>query len=73
MTAIPSYFLKINIIFWLCWIFVDVRWLSLIAASRGFLSSCGAGAALVVKHGLQSSGSAVGVLGLSCSALSGIL
>ena len=54
------YFLKIFIylfIFWLCWVFVAARRLSLVAASGGlcFFVVCGlliAGASLVAEHGL---------------------
>lgn len=48
--AIPSYFLKFNIIFWLCWVFVIEAAFPFVAASRDS-SSCGAGASFVVKHG----------------------
>ena len=58
---------------WLCWVFVSTRWVSLVAASRGYSSLCagfslwwllllrsmalGAQASVVAAHGLRSCGS----------------
>ena len=52
-------FIYLFIYFWLCWVFVDARGLSLVAVSRGF--SCGAWdlgmwASVVVACGLSSCG-----------------
>ena len=65
----------INFYFWLHWVFIAARGLSLVAASRGYsslwragfslrwllllqsMSSLGAGASVVVAHGLSSCGS----------------
>ena len=51
---IALFFLKINlfIYFWLCWLFVSVRGLSLVAASGGH-SSFTIAASLVAEHRLQ--------------------
>ena len=50
-------FLKKYIYFWLCWVFVSVRGLSLLAASGGHSSSWSAGLSLsrplVAEHRLQ--------------------
>ena len=60
---------------WLCWVFVSVRGLSLVAASGGHSSSRCAGLPLSRPLLLRSSrraGSAVVAHGLSCSAACGI-
>ena len=71
-------FIYFFIYFWLCWVFVSVRGLSLVAASGGHSSSRCAGLSLSRPLLLQSTGSrragSVGVAhGLSCSAACGIL
>ena len=83
--------------FWLHWVFVAARRLSLAAASGGYsllqcagfslqwllllqstgsrhmgFSSCGSWASVIVARGLQSAGSVVVALGLSCSVACGI-
>ena len=75
-----SYFLLFIYLFiylWLCWVFVSVRGLSLVAASGGHSSSRCAGLSLSQPLLLQSTGSrragsAVVAHGLSCSAACGI-
>ena len=63
---------------WLCWVFVSVLGLSLVAASGGHSSSRCAGlsltiaASLVAEHRLQSAGSIVVAHGPSRSAACGI-
>ena len=76
---ITSFFLKkkLFIYLWLCWVFVSVRGLSLVAASRGHSSSQCAGLSLSRPLLLRSTGSrraglAVVVHGPSCSAACGI-
>ena len=64
--------------FWLCWVFVSVRWLSLVAASGGQSSSRCAGLSLsrpllLRSTGSRCAGSVVVAHGLSCSAACGIL
>ena len=64
--------------FWLCWVFVSVRGLSLVAASGGHSSSRCAGLSLSRPLSLQSTGSrragsVVVAHGPSCSAACGIL
>ena len=44
-------FIYLFIYFWLCWVFVAARGLSLVAESGGTLC-CGAWASLVAEHGL---------------------
>ena len=66
------------IYFWLCWVFISVRGLSLVAASGGHSSSQCAGLSLSQPLQLQTAGSrragSVAVAhGLSCSAACGIL
>ena len=79
----PSYvcnfFLKINlfIYFWVCWVFVSVRGLSLVAASGGHSSSWCTGLSmsrplLLRSTGSRCAGSVVGAHGPSCSAACGI-
>ena len=65
-------------IFWLCWVFVSVRGLSLVAASRGHSSSQCAGLSLLQplllrSTGSRCAGSVVVAHGPSCSAACGIL
>ena len=56
-SLIPFFLKLINEFFWLCWVFVSVRGLSLVAASGGHSSSRCAGLslsrALVAEHRLQ--------------------
>ena len=66
------------IYFWLCWVFVSVRGLSLVAASRGHSSSRCAGLSLsrpllLWSTGSRRAGSVVVAHGPSCSAACGIL
>ena len=67
-------FIYLLLFFWLCWVFVSVRGLSLVAASGGHSSSRCAGLSLSQpsEHRLQSAGSVVVAHGLSCSAACGI-
>ena len=65
------------IYFWLCWVFISVRGLSLVAASRGHSSSRCAGLSLsrpllLRSTGSRRAGSAVVAHGPSCSAACGI-
>ena len=65
------------IYFWLCWVFVSVRGLSLVAASRGYSSLWCAGFSLswlllLRSTGSRHAGSVVVPHGLSCSAACGI-
>ena len=71
------FFFKLFIYFWLCWVFVSVRGLSLVVASGGHSSSRCAGLSLSWPLLLQSigsrcAGSAVVAHGPSCSAACGI-
>ena len=66
--------------FWLCWVFVAARGLSLVAARGGLLFIAVHGlqqlwhvGSVVVAHGLQSTGSVVVVRGFSCSTACGSL
>ena len=64
-------------IFWLCWVFVSVRGLSLVAASGGHSSSRCAGLSLswpllLRSTGSRRAGSVVVAHGPSCSAACGI-
>ena len=66
-----------NLFFWLCWVFVSVRGLSLVAASGGHSSSrCGdlslSRPLLLRSTGSRRAGSVVVAHGLSCSAACGI-
>ena len=66
------------IYFWLCWVFVSVRGLSLVAASGGHSSSRSAGLSLsrlllLRSTGSRRAGSVVVAHGPSCSAACGIL
>ena len=72
------FFLNLFIYFWLCWVFVSVRGLSLVAASGGHSSSRCAGLSLsrplpLRGTGSRRAGSAVVAHGPSCSAACGIL
>ena len=77
---LPFFFFKlINlfIYFWLCWVFVSVRGLSLVAASGGHSSLRRAGLSLsrpllVRSTGSRRTGSVVVAHGLSCSTACGI-
>ena len=79
VTAKPYFFKNLFIIyFWLCWVFVSVRRLSLAAASGGHSSSRCAGLSLsrpllLRSTGSRRAGSAVVAHGPSCSAACGIL
>ena len=69
--------LFIIIYFWLCWVFVSVRGLSLVAASGGHSSSRCAGLSLsrpplLRSTGSRRAGSVVVAHGPSCSAACGI-
>ena len=57
---------------WVCWVFVAVRGLSLVAASGGHSSSRCAGLSLSRPLLLRGAGSVVVAHGLSCSAACGI-
>ena len=70
-------FIFIFIYFWLCWVFVSVRGLSLVAPSRGQSSSQCAGLSLswpllMRSTGSRRAGSVVVAHGPSCSAACGI-
>ena len=70
-------FICLFIYFWLCWVFVSVRGLSLVAASGGHSSSRCAGLSLsrpllLQSTGSRRTGSAVVAHGLSCSVACGI-
>ena len=71
-------FIYLFIYFWLCWVFVSVRGLSLVAASGGHSSSQCAGLSLpwpllLRSTGSRRAGSAIVAHGPSCSAACGIL
>ena len=71
------FFINLFIYFWLCWVFVSVRGLSLVVASGGHSSSQCAGLSLSWPLSLRSTGSrragsAVVAHGPSCSAACGI-
>ena len=68
-----SFFIYLFIYFWLCWVFVSVRGLSLVVASGGHSSSRCAGLSLSRPLLLRTAGSVVVAHGLSCSAACGIL
>ena len=74
---IPFFFFFFNFIYlWLCWVFVSVRGLSLVAASGGHSSSLCAGLSLSRPLLLQSTvsrraGSVIVAHGPSCSAACG--
>ena len=70
-------FIYLFIYFWLCWVFVSVRGLSLVAASRGHSSSRCAGLSLsrpplLRSTGSRHAGSVVVAHGPSCSMACGI-
>ena len=74
---INSYFIYLFIYLWLCWVFVSVRGLSLVAASGGHSSSRCAGFSLsrpllLRSTGSKHTGSVVVAHGPSCSAAGGI-
>ena len=71
-------FIYLFIYFWLCWVFISVRGLSLVAASRGHSSSRCAGLSLsrpllLQSTGSRRTGSVVVAHGPSCSVACGIL
>ena len=71
-------FIYLFIYFWLCWVFVSVRGLSLVVASGGHSSSRCAGLSLsrpllLRNTGSRRAGSVVVAHGPSCSAACGIL
>ena len=71
-------FIYLFIIFWLCWVFVSMRGLSLVAASGGHSSSRYAGLSLLRplllwSTGSRRAGSVVVAHGPSCSTACGIL
>ena len=71
-------FVYLFVYFWLCWVFVSVRGLSLAAASRGHSSSRCAGLSLsrprlLRSTGSRRAGSVIVAHGPSCSAAYGIL
>ena len=73
----PLIIIYLFIYFWLCWVFVSVRGLSLVVASRGHSSSRCAGLSLswpllLQSTGSRRAGSAVVAHGPSCSAACGI-
>ena len=70
-------FLNLFIYFWLCWVFVSVRGLSLVVVSGGYSSSRCAGLSLswpllLRSTGSRCAGSVVVAHGPSCSAARGI-
>ena len=70
-------FIYLFIYFWLCWVFVSVQGLSLVAASGGHSSSWCAGLSLswpllLQSTGSRCAGSVVVAHGPSCSAACGI-
>ena len=71
------YFMYLFIYFWLCWVFVSVRGLSLVAASGGHSSLRCAGLSpsrplLLRSTGSRRAGSVIMAHGPSCSAACGI-
>ena len=71
------FFFDLCIYFWLCWVFVSVRGLSLVAASRGHSSSRCAGLSLsrpllLRSRGSRRTGSVIVAHGPSCSVACGI-
>ena len=78
--VVPFFFFLIIylfIYFWLCWVFVSVQGLSLVAASRGHSSSRCAGLSLsrpllLRSTGSRHAGSVIVAHGPSCSAACGI-
>ena len=75
--SFPFFFFKVFFFLWLCWVFVSVRGLSLVAASGGHSSSRCAGLSLsrpllLLSTGSRRAGSVVVAHGPSCSAPCGI-
>ena len=75
--SLPIFFQNLFIYFWLCWVFVSVQGLSLVAASRGHPSSWCAGLSLsrpllLWSTGSRRIGSVVVAHGPSCSTACGI-
>ena len=71
------FFFNLFIYFWLCWVFVSVRGLSLVVASGGHSSSLCAGLSLsrpllLRSTGSRRAGSAIVAHGPSCSTACGI-
>ena len=78
MNGNTFFLIYLFIYFWLCWVFVSVRGLSLVAASRGHSSSRCAGLSLswpllLRSRGSRCAGSVAVAQGPSCSAACGIL
>ena len=78
MGGMLAFFLSFFLSLWLCWVFVSVRGLSLVAASRGHSSSRCVGLSLsrpllLRSTGSRRAGSAIVAHGPSCSAACGIL
>ena len=74
----PNFFLNLFIYFWLCWAFVSVQGLSLVAASGGHSSQRCAGLSLsrpllLQSTGSRRAGSVIVAHGPSCSAAGGIV
>ena len=72
-----TFWVYLFIYFWLCWVFVSVRGLSLVAASGGHSSSRGAGLSLsrpllLRSTGSRRAGSVIVAHGPSCSVACGI-
>ena len=72
-----SFFLSFFLYFWLCWVFISVRGLSLVVASRGHSSSWCAGLSLsrpllLRSTGSRHAGSVIVAHGPSCSTACGI-
>ena len=77
LNALFTLFIYLFIYFWLCWVFVSVRGLSLVAASGGHSSSRCAGLSqsrplLLRSTGSRRAGSVTVAHGPSCSAACGI-
>ena len=75
--VLQLFFFLIYFYFWLCWVFVSVRGLSLVAASGGHSSSRCAGLSLsrpllLQSTGFRRAGSVVVAHGPSCSVVCGI-
>ena len=73
----PDLFIYLFLFFWLCWVFVSMRGLSLVAASGGHSSSRCAGLSLswpllLWSTGSRRAGSVAVAHGPSCSAVCGI-
>ena len=73
-----AFFVCLFVYLWLCWVFVSVRGLSLVAVSRGHSSSRCAGLSplrplLLRSTGSRHAGSAIVAHGPSCSVACGIL